>query len=271
MSAIKFACPICGQHITCDAGSSGAPMDCPTCFRKLIVPQASTTSQFILTATEAPTPTTARSSQGPVPGAARSKRSPILAIAVGMVFLAAAATAAIYLATNKERHAHDQTKSPAHHLTLPPPAPGATNWTLNLAAAQIPDAPVSGAVNGYGFTLERATIQGGRLDLRQGPKWPPEVGVSIHLFANRAEDLAGRTVMLEATRTNAPRVLLRWKDAEAQAQTREFRQGYAARVEFGPVTNNRLAGKIFLATPDDAKSYVAGTFSAEIRKPAPKK
>jgi len=33
----------------------------------------------------------------------------------------------------------------------------------------------------------------------------------------------------------------------------------------------RMPGKIYLALPDDLKSFVAGTFNAEIRKPpAPK-
>src|ERR1043165_4171522 len=39
MSEFKFACPVCGQHITCDARTSGSQMECPTCFRKLTVPQ----------------------------------------------------------------------------------------------------------------------------------------------------------------------------------------------------------------------------------------
>jgi len=97
------------------------------------------------------------------------------------------------------------------------------------------------------------------------------VGLSIHLFAERAQDLAGKTVVLEATRTNAPRVILRWKEGPETAATKEFRQGYAARLEFGKVTGNRLEGKIFLAVPDAKRSYAAGAFSAEIRKPSPPK
>src|SRR5436190_22394056 len=40
MSEFKFACPVCGQHISCDSTKSGAQLDCPTCFQKLIVPNA---------------------------------------------------------------------------------------------------------------------------------------------------------------------------------------------------------------------------------------
>ena len=286
MSAFKFACPVCGQHITCDSSSSGAQMDCPTCFRKLIVPQAtgSGAGNFVLTAAEVqnrPNPAL-ENGKGSQAASASRKKFPVMAVIVGGLFVCAAAGATIFVLTKhgKNTASSDSDTSSkivglksntAPKLTLPPRSADATNWTLVLAEAKIPDAPANGAVNGFGFKLERATIQGGKLDLRQGPKWPPDVGVSIHLFAERAEDLAGRTVVLESTRTNAPRVFLRWKNATDQAQTKEYRQGYAARVEFGPVTNNRLTGKIFLATPDDAKSYAAGTFTAEIRKPAPPK
>src|SRR6478735_4649780 len=249
MSAFKFACPVCGQHITCDSSSSGAQMDCPTCFRKLIVPQATTPSSgnFVLTAAEVQTRPVALPENADTTNVTRPRRSPVAAIALGMLFVGAAAAATIYFVTTKERRANageepappSLTTNRPRTLVLPRAAPGATNWTLNLAEARIPEAPASGAVNGFDFKLERATIQGGRLDLRQGAKWPPDVGVSIHLFAERAEDLAGRIVVLEATRTNAPRVLLRWKNPDDKAQTKEYRQGYAARVEFGPVTNNR--------------------------------
>ena len=40
MSEFKFACPVCGQHITADASASGTPLECPTCFQTLIIPHA---------------------------------------------------------------------------------------------------------------------------------------------------------------------------------------------------------------------------------------
>ena len=48
----KFACPICHQHITCDANSGGQVIPCPTCYRKIVVPQAPTgnTTKLILRA-----------------------------------------------------------------------------------------------------------------------------------------------------------------------------------------------------------------------------
>jgi hypothetical protein len=152
------------------------------------------------------------------------------------------------------------------NLILPSSSTEATNWTLQLDEAIIPATPARGAVNGFGFNLERATIQEGKLDLRQGAKWPPDVGVSIHLLAKRIEDISGKTLIIEQTRTNAPKVILRWKDQLGKGVSREFKSGYVARLEFGQVNGKWLPGKIFMATPDDQQSYVAGTFNAEIRK-----
>ena len=281
MSEFKFACPVCGQHITCDSASSGTHMDCPTCFRKLIVPQAKSagSTNLVLTAALVQSrPATSVSSQTDFIASRppASKKIPIAALALMAVVVCAGA--GMFAFRKIIFHADRSTSStdkPAQ-LAKPvvpiiPPAPDATNWTLNLADAKIPDAPANGNVNGRGFRLERATIQQGRLDLRQGPKWPPDVGVSVHLFAERTEDLAGRTVVIESTRTNPPRTILRWRNEQGEPVNKDQRQGYALKVQFGQVTNNHLPGRIFIAFSDDESSYAAGTFNAEIRKPAPKK
>src|SRR5271155_2087301 len=51
MSEYKYACPVCGQHIKCDSSQAGSVMECPTCFQKIIAPQASDNPdpKFILT------------------------------------------------------------------------------------------------------------------------------------------------------------------------------------------------------------------------------
>ena len=43
------------------------------------------------------------------------------------------------------------------------------------------------------------------------------------------------------------------------------------RLELGNLdaANGYVSGKIYLCTPDEMKSYVLGTFNAEIRKPKP--
>jgi regulation of enolase protein 1 (concanavalin A-like superfamily)/DNA-directed RNA polymerase subunit RPC12/RpoP len=53
MSEFKYACPVCGQHIKCDSSQAGTVMECPTCFQKIVVPQApeNEDQKFILTGT----------------------------------------------------------------------------------------------------------------------------------------------------------------------------------------------------------------------------
>jgi len=54
MSDIKFACPYCQQHITCDAQYCNATIDCPACDNEMIVPRLtasdSTHPQILLVA-----------------------------------------------------------------------------------------------------------------------------------------------------------------------------------------------------------------------------
>jgi len=116
--------------------------------------------------------------------------------------------------------------------------------------------------------LERASVQGGLFSFRQGWRTPQEMSVTIQLFARRGEDLAGQSINIDASRTNAPKVVLRWKNDQDRPVTQTVREGYALRMEFGPVTSGALPGKLYLCMPDEAKSWVAGTFEAEIRKPA---
>src|SRR5437899_1810004 len=98
MSEFKFACPVCGQHITADSSTSGGQLECPTCFQKIVVPQApsSADSKFILSASQVgkprPLPTdTLNGSSTPKPS---SNAVPVL-ITV-LVLLGAAGAAAFF-------------------------------------------------------------------------------------------------------------------------------------------------------------------------------
>ncbi|MSU59729.1 MAG: hypothetical protein EXS35_16440 [Pedosphaera sp.] len=278
MSEFKFACPVCGQHITCDSATSGTQMECPTCFGKLVVPQppVAASSHLVLTAARVsnrPAPTVATDALTPA-----AKSFPVAAVMIVVVLCAAAGAAVVFrdkLFKPSRPHVAAVTNSePAQtrEMNLPVVTRPAedTNWTLSLAEVKIPEGRATGWINGRHFAFDRATVQGGTLSFRQGKNWPPEVGVTIQLVARQGEDLAGKTVNIETNRDHPPRVTLRWKEAE-QPRNQMVREGYALRLEFGAVAGNRLPGKIYLCTPDDAKSWVAGTFEAEIKKPAPPK
>ena len=279
MSDFKFACPVCGQHITCDSSTSGAQMDCPTCFRKLVIPQKPTenSSNLILTAAlvGAQRPT---SQVGDTTIARPTKSFPIAAIVLVVAIGATAAGAYVFRdklfkPRGGEADASTTSSNTQAQANIPKVIRPAndTNWMLNLADVKFPETRATGWVDGKYFQLQRATVQGGTITLRQKSGDPQDLRVVINLFAKAGEDLAGQTINIETNRENPPRLSFRFKDEQQQQARRDIREGYALKIEFGAVANNRLPAKIYLATPDDAKSWVAGTFDAEIRKPAPPK
>lgn len=273
MSEFKFACPVCGQHLCCDSTKSGSPLECPTCFRRIVVPQAGTgpDSKLVLTAAQVSSrPATKAPANGQAQGSRRSSNHTALAALLALVVVAGVAAGAVYAFRDK------LFKPPgAGNESLPnsPPVHAScdSNWTLKLADRKFPETHAAGRINGRDFALERATVQGGVLSFRQGSKTPQEVGVTIHLFARRSEDLSGKSINIDANRTNAPKVVLRWKDEQEQPVTQTLHEGYALRLEFGQAADGRLPGKILLCAPDEAKSWMAGSFEAKILKPpAPK-
>src|ERR1017187_1091925 len=249
MAEFKYACPVCGQHIKCDSSQSGSVMECPTCFQKITVPQAPATDEtkFIIAGTKAgERPVPKRPEPGPT---APVEGFPVAAMV--LILLVCAAGAAVFAfrgkifksagaETNQIAGASEKEQTSAANMTnQAPPNPALaaslandTNWTLNLDAATIPDSPVAGRINGKEFICQRSFVDVGALTLRTANRGPPDLGVTIYLHANRSEDLAGKSVNITSDTTNSPRVRLRWRDGQQAALEKNFRQGYALRVEF---------------------------------------
>jgi hypothetical protein len=226
-------------------------MECPTCFQKIIAPQAPATDdpKFILTGIKVgdrPPPTVPGGVSAPVPA---QKGFPGAAVVLIILIAIGVAVAFVYRGT----------------FVKPTP------WTLNLGAATIPDSTAAGRIHGEHFTCEHAVLEGNALTLRQGGRGAPELGVAVFLRGNRNENWAGQIVSVAADKNNGPHVRLHWKNESEPAGTQVFKTGYALRIEFGQRSDNRLPGKIYLCVPDELKSYVMGTFKAEIRKPRPPK
>jgi hypothetical protein len=274
MSEFKFACPVCGQHITADSRTSGSELECPTCFRKIVVPQAPTTadSKLILSASQAEKPRPPQSNPD-LSVAFASPRRNALPIA-GILIVLCGAAVGVYLFRDKIFRPADPRSLPNRSSISRTVYPIPTNiiWTMNLAKQPFPEGVAAGKIHGGGFQCERAVLQGGNLSLRQGKTWPPDLGLNIVLFAKQGEELSGKSVEVTSDRAPpVPRVALRWKDDQGQAATHNFPSGYALKLEFGEVAGGRMPGKIYICLPDDAKSVVAGRFDAEIRKPPPPK
>ena len=280
MSEFKFACPICNQHITADAAASGTQLECPTCFQQIIVPQApaSEDTKFILSASTAAKPRVMRLSAGTEPSSDPDPARHNLVPGIALLLVLVCAGSAILLVWHGKalRKTHGtasfQTNSvskPVETVSFRSPysVPNNTAWTMELVESVIPDEPLAGSIHGNGFQCERATLNGGTLALRQGKSFQPDLAISIALFVPRSEQLSGQTVIIPPSRQPpVPRVTLRWKEAPQQALQEVIEGGYAMRLTFGRITNGHIHGSLYIALPDAARSYAAGTFNAEIRQ-----
>jgi DNA-directed RNA polymerase subunit RPC12/RpoP len=288
MSEFKYACPVCGQHIRCDSSQSGSVMDCPTCFQKITVPQAPAglDQKLIITGSKVGTaaPATTRFSVAAAQAAAaRPKKFPgVVAVILILLFMGSAA-AVIYWATMiRPRQSStvpvhvagdsgaDVRPAPSKPNLVAPPASD-SNWGLQLETnVAIPDTPVAGRIHARDFIADRVTFQNGSLTLRAGSRGTTEFGAIINFGGVQPGELSGKTINITTNAEKAARITLRWKEDAGPVQKANFDAGYALRLEFGTLANNRLPGKIQLCLPDTEKSYLLGTFNADARKPKPK-
>ena len=138
MSEFKYACPVCGQHIKCDVSQAGSVMECPTCFQKIVAPQAPAAgdAKLILTGMKAddrPMPTAFKAN----PAAARNPdRLPGWLVGGGILFFTFLALAFIFYGTKSgvpltgSEYGHgDETNKPATNSldSLPKSAGKMTN------------------------------------------------------------------------------------------------------------------------------------------------
>ena len=296
MNEFKFACPVCGQHMMCDSTQGGSVMDCPTCFQKIVAPQAPGPDvKYILTGTkytEKKIPDTLLRAAATASPA--KKAGPIAAILLVLLLLASGAVVAIFhkqifkAPTTSGSTVGDQTSADSTSPSQPPPPPAKkpekpapvappandTNWVLALAPTDpisIPDTPVAGRIHGQDFIMERATFSNGNLSVRSGTKGPLEFGLQISFAGAQPESLSGHSINVTTNADKAAKITLHWKDDSGATQKDTYELGYAMRLQFGTFANNRLPGKIYLCAPDDTKSYLIGSFSAGVTKPKPKK
>ena len=280
MSEFKFACPVCGQHMMCDASHGGSVMECPTCFQKITAPQApAADAKFILTGTKVSEKKISARGLDPAAPTVANKSSLAVVIAMIAVVLVAGAAAFFFrgqlFKPAKPTPAPDEVVEvtnvvkPAKPVVVAPVANDA-NWALSLDTNAIPDSPVAGRIHAQDFICERATFQNGSLMLRAGTRGTVEFAAFVNFGGAMAESLSGQTINVTTNADKAAKISLRWKDAQGVVQKENYDSGYAMRLEFGALGNNRLPGKIYLCTPDAEKSYLLGTFNADARKPKPK-
>ena len=282
MSEFKFAYPVCKQHMMCDTSQGGSLMECPTCFQKIIAPQApAADAKFILTGTKLSDKKNSGRGYGLSATSASLEKTIPLKVFIIVLALSLATEAGIFLLyISHGIPGRPQTLPPplqagiANPEPTPEPAPepapqtNMATWTPDLNAVTIPDSAAAGKIHRQDFTVHRAVFWDGRLTLRTGVRGPFVFGVSIDFQRLQGESLAGKSINVATNAEQAAMVTLRWLE-EGQQQKDNFTNRYAMRLEFGQLKGNNMPGKIYLCLPDEAHSFVAGNIDVEIYKPQP--
>src|SRR5437762_4337167 len=191
MSEFKFACPVCGQHITADSSNSGGHIACPTCFQKIIVPQAPTSAdpKFILSAAQVgkPRPTGAVNGEQLATDTGADKRKSLIATMALVVVVCAAGGTTFAFRNKIFKSSREQANGAGKKAIAAVPAkvypiPTNISWTLDLSEATIPEATAVGSIHARGFFCDRVSLQGGCLTLWQCGAGRVDVGVGVYLF-----------------------------------------------------------------------------------------
>lgn len=143
-----------------------------------------------------------------------------------------------------------------------------------LPADGIPARAAAGSINGNAFTVDDASLSsGGVLTLRQGSDFFAEREFVVFLFLQEDETVDGRTILVDpaAKREGGhldPHVHMNFMTGAGQSlpQNQIYTEGYALRLEFDTPKDGNVTGRIWLCTPDDKRSLVAGSFSAAIEE-----
>lgn len=167
--------------------------------------------------------------------------------------------------TPQQTPAAETARATAPREDTGPSKPPAVSWTLDVKEMRFPEAAASGQMVGKPFKPDVAELDNGQLILRQGKDVFEGLEVRVALsFVTK--EFAGKTYQVtpEQKGFDVPTVTLNGKGTEALKGPPFFSEKYAMRLEFGQEKGGKLPGKIYLCLPDAGKSYVAGTFAAEI-------
>ncbi len=137
------------------------------------------------------------------------------------------------------------------------------------AATTAKDRPAAGQIHGKPFAFENGVMEEGILHLRQGKEFFADLEVIIFLFLPKGEVPSGKTFIVSADpaqNRNNPHIHIHWKETGKNLpQFQMFMDNYTMRLTFGQEQGDTLPGTIELALPDETKSHIAGTFTAEIK------
>jgi hypothetical protein len=139
-------------------------------------------------------------------------------------------------------------------------------WKEDLADTNIPNRPAKGMIHGIPFTVEKAYVQNGilHLMLKEGPS--AHLGFTIFMFLEEGAAPDRLRFYLGTVNRSCPHVYMRYPVEGQKLPGKEtFTKNYAMKLEFGESENGEVPGRIYLCLPDEEKSFVAGTFTADVK------
>jgi hypothetical protein len=138
----------------------------------------------------------------------------------------------------------------------------ATKEDSKVWAQPIPDKPAAGKVQGREFKVKE-----GCLKLRQGEGFSSHLEeFEIDLSRKKVENFSGKTFTVELNQKAGIDITLAYSgERKGSIKTRTYLGDYTMKLEFGAAKDGKLPGKIHLRLPDEAGSFVVGTFEAETK------
>jgi len=137
----------------------------------------------------------------------------------------------------------------------------------DISAQPIPDKPAAGKVRGKEFKIEMAKFEDGSLVLRQGEGFATHLEeFEITFRGENAGNYAGKTFTVKPDQKDTGfGIQLAYSKEPGSISTSTTNRGFAMRLEFGTAKNGKIPGKIHLRLPDEAGSFVVGSFEAEVK------
>ena len=134
-------------------------------------------------------------------------------------------------------------------------------WVADISQVSFPNHLASGKVHGMDFLVRATLFRNGDLRINSAN------GLSVAIIRLGAS-IEGKSFEIQSNDDNStnPRVRMTWTESEVE-QSQTFSKGYGLKLQFGPLKNRTMAGKIYLCFPDDLKSCVAGSFQVRLPKP----
>lgn len=251
-------------------------MACPACkaeFRVPANPASRAPTSSSMDQRPAPPPTSPILARGH-----RPKSSPlfwILGGSVALVLVLIMVSVASYMfvvrpAVRKAEGMRNEARQlPPRPKAQPRPAPTAVRpeaaeVRTDPKVVEIPDAPLSGTIEGQPFTPTAAALENGVLRLTEGSRFIADQQVLIFLFLRPGESVEDTIRLVPDPSRTTPHVHLRWKGGDG-ASTAVRSRGYAMRLEFGKTSDGKVPARLYLELPEPDQTRMAGNFEVELR------